>query len=112
MLFIKVKSQFEWFHKYKNAPKEVEFLRNLHRHNFGIIVKIEVNDLDRELEYFLVKREIDKIIQKFKKDSKQEESCETMAEYILDFLELKYKNRPIEVEVNEDGDCGSIINNF
>lgn len=112
MKFIKVKTQFEGFHKYENAPEEVSFLRNRHRHVFGLTVKIQVTESDRELEYFLVLKDVKTLIKKYLKQTKETESCEMIAEFFLDYLETKYRNRRIEVEVSEDDENSSLVDNF
>ena len=111
MTLIKIKTQFEDYHYWSEAPKEVCFLQNLHRHLFYVIVKIQVRNDDRELEYFITKRIIDKVIKESVIPMEPSKSCEMMAEKLLDFLELDYPDRFIEVEVNEDNENGSIINN-
>lgn len=113
MKYIQVKNQFEFFHKWENAPKEVEFLRNLHRHMFYVKTFITVDENDRELEFFMVQRDIEAIITNLKKDLPETSSCEDMAEYILDCLEAgkNYKNRLIQVFVSEDEENGSGVDN-
>lgn len=114
MLAVKIKTQFEGFHCWPEAPEEVKFLRDLHRHMFYVKVVIEVKDNDRELEFFILQRRINKMIVTMKEDleKKQRMSCESMAEYLLDFLEIQYPSRKMEVEVNEDNENGSIANNL
>lgn len=108
-----MRTSFEWFHKWVKAPKEVAFLRNEHRHLFGVVVEIEVTKNDRELEYFVVLKDIKMIITNYVQVPKNKKaSCETMAEIILDLLETKYTGRRISVEVNEDGENGSVVDNY
>lgn len=111
MLYIKVKTQFEGFHRWKEAPKDVKFLQNLHRHIFNVVVQIQVIENNRELEYFQVKKQLDNIINLYKKSTKETESCEMIAEFILDWLEEKYPYKIIQIEVSEDNENGSIIDN-
>jgi len=111
MLAVKIKTQFEDFHNWPDAPDEVAFLRSRHRHIFYVVVKIQVLDEDRDIEYFMAKREIDKIIGKQIIPMEERKSCENMSSVILDFLEVVYPKRFIEVEVNEDNENGSVINN-
>lgn len=112
MKFVKIKTQFEGFHQYKDAPEEVSFLRNRHRHLFIVTVKIGVDKSNRELEYFMVLKDVKVLIKKFLKETKETESCEMIAEFFLDYLETKYTNRKIEIEVSEDGENGSGVNNY
>lgn len=110
--YIKIKTNFVGMHKWDNAPEEVSFLRNLHRHIFNVNVKIEVLHNDRELEYFMFKKTVDNyichnIIPKLWKDPRM--SCEMMAEPIVNWIINTYAGREIEVEVNEDNENGSIV---
>ena len=104
--FIKVKSQFVGFHRYVNAPDEVAFLRNPHRHIFHVTARIEVFHDDRELEFFLVKKEIGKFIDGYTFANKQNlGSCEMMAQsFVRQIRSLYGLNREICVEVSEDGE--------
>lgn len=112
MKFIKVKTQFEGFHKYANAPEKVKFLRERHRHMFGVSVKMEVTESNRELEYFLVLEDVKFLVKKYLKQTTETDSCEMIAEFFLDYLETKYKNRMIEVEISEDNENSGIVNNY
>ena len=44
---IKIRTQFEFVHCWKDAPEEVQFLRYLHRHDFLVSCEIEVFPNDR-----------------------------------------------------------------
>ena len=109
--YIKIKTQFEAYHSWPNAPEEVAFLRHLHRHLFKCVVKIEVNHSDRELEFFIFKKEVDKLIKRMLKSLRNEKSCEQMASWLLNKLKEEY-SRYIQVEVSEDGENSAIVNNF
>ena len=92
-------------HYYKDAPEEVAYLRNLHRHLFKVKVTIEVYHNDREIEFHL--------FQKFLIENGNlnfdYRSCEMIAEDLLEIVKSKYPNRTISVEVSEDGECGAIL---
>ena len=45
--------EVEGFHYYPNAPKEVAFLGDNHRHTFVITAGYRVEDLNREKEIFI-----------------------------------------------------------
>lgn len=106
--FIFVKNQFEGFHRYKDAPDEVSFLRNLHRHIFYVKVTIQVFHNERELEFFIIKRNIEKFIDE--NNFFDNASCEYIAERIYNFIYDVYKNnRKICVEVSEDNENGAIV---
>lgn len=60
---IVVKTQFEAIHCWPECPiKEVAFLKNPHRHVFYVIVKWVVNHNDRDKEFIIMKRELDRFI--------------------------------------------------
>jgi hypothetical protein len=114
MKYIKVKTQFEAQHQWKKAPEQVKFLRSLHRHIFYVSAKIEVEHNDRALEFFMVKKKIDQIIFEIllkKGKNKIVQSCEDSAEVILDYLEIYYPKRRIEVVVSEDHENEAGVNN-
>lgn len=94
------------FHKYENAPEEVAFLRNNHRHVFHIEAKIEVWDDDRELEFFIVQNHINSVLFQLSSES----SCEMKAKKLLKLLIEKYGiNRRYQVSVFEDNENGAEV---
>lgn len=127
---IKVTLPVEGFHRWLDAPDEVAFLRNYHRHLFKIEAVITVMEDDRELEFFLVQKKIREFIQdhivmqdmmlqlNFDWEDFYEEtgygdnedvlvinSCESFASYLIKRLANTYGlNRYIRVEVWEDGE--------
>jgi hypothetical protein len=52
----------EGFHYWQNAPDSVDFLRSNHRHIFNIKGWYDVEDLDREVEIFLLQWEVSKYV--------------------------------------------------
>lgn len=103
--FITVKNQFDDIHCYPNAPEEVKFLQNEHRHTFMVESTIQVFHEDRELEFYIVKDFIETLIPKIK-NGQISKSCENIASFILDELYSKYsvdQSREITVSVSEDG---------
>ena len=107
--FIKVRTQFEGFHHYPKAGEidpRIQFLENNHRHIFKVEVKIGVTHLDRELEFFLVKWEIENFIQSGNQNHK---SCEMIALDIVEFVQHKFGDRYCEVVVSEDGESDGIV---
>ena len=103
MYYIKVKTEVQGFHRYKNAPEEVGFLRNFHRHLFKVEAKIKVDHKNRDEEFFLIKKKIDQYLEENYKDVYFEESCEEMAGHIMEFLREELLNC-LRVEVSEDGE--------
>lgn len=114
---IKVQFDFEGFHSYSGAPSEVEFLKNLHRHLFNIKVTIEVTHEDRELEFFIVRRQLIDLVNRLYPD-KVVGSCEMMAKDIYHFVKHSYKkldktgDRLVEVEVSEDKENSGLVSDL
>lgn len=107
--YIKVRTQFEGFHRYPNAGSidpRITFLESDHRHIFKVEAKISVTHDDRELEFFLVKWSIEDFI---KSGDQNHKSCEMIAREIADFLISKYGTRYYEVIVSEDGESDGIV---
>jgi len=108
--FIKVRTEFEGFHRYPGAGSidpRIGFLENEHRHMFKVEVKISVTHDDRELEFFLVKWALQEFIKAGDQDHK---SCEMIATDILNnHLLPKYGERYYEVVVSEDGESDGIV---
>lgn len=75
-------------------------------------VEVSIEGKDRELEFFTVKEDVDNIIKNFLKEAKNTESCEIVAEYILDWLEIKYDTRKIKIKIFEDNKNRAEINNY
>lgn len=100
--YVVVKTQFEAFHRYVNAPECVKFLRSFHRHIFFVKVYVEIS-ADREVEFFMLKKEIDNFIEDNFSSRKMDLSCEAMAEEILTYF------RADMVGVYEDNENGSEV---
>lgn len=120
--YIRVHTTFEGVHNYPIAPAGVTDLRSLHRHIFHVRLKVSVTHDDRELEFFLVKHQIDKVIRElYSTDDKQNEfapafnlgakSCEMMAKDIYKalFRDLRFGERECEIEVSEDDNNAAIV---
>jgi hypothetical protein len=108
--FIKVRTEFEGYHYYRNAStidSRIKFLENEHRHIFKVEVKISVDHYNRELEFFLVKWSLQEFI---KGGNMNHKSCEMIALDILEnHLKPKYGERFYEVVVSEDGESDGIV---
>lgn len=110
--FVEIKTNYEFFHKWENAPEEVSFLRNLHRHIFYVTVKMEVFHNDRDIEFFMLKNDINKIIDDLKKTWPETISCEQMAIDIRIILKQKYSfriNRFTSIKISEDNENSAIV---
>jgi hypothetical protein len=102
--------QFEGIHKYpaaleNPALKDVDFLGYPHRHQFHVKAELEVFHDDRDLEFILVKRDLQKSILSgiLQLDHK---SCEMISDDIANYLKAKYPKRWICIDVSEDGENG------
>ena len=112
--FVKVKTDFVSIHCWKDAPEQVAFLRNLHRHIFYVTLKLEVEHDDREVEFFMLKEDLTLIVSDCKTKWPETTSCEQMAHDICKALKRnpKYSGRDMIVEVSEDNECSAIVENF
>jgi hypothetical protein len=99
--------QKEGIHKYPNAPAGVEFLQHPHRHMFHFRVEIDVFHNDRDIEFILFKRELERLYSDgiLELDYK---SCEMMADDLADYIYNKYPRRNFLIEISEDGENGAI----
>jgi len=109
--YIKVRTAFEGFHHYPNAgdiDPRIKFLEDTHRHMFHVSVKISVTHHDRELEFFLVKWELEKFIASGNQDNS---SCEMIGNRILaeHLIPIYGADRYYEVVVSEDGESDGIV---
>lgn len=106
---IRVRTRFEDFHKWEDAPDEVAFLRSLHRHEFHVTAKIGVSHQDRQIEFIMYKRWLDQFILDQVKPMPPTKSCEMMATRIIEGTLTEYGDRFIAVEVSEDGENGGMV---
>ena len=104
--FIWVTFQKEGIHKYPDAPEGVEFLKYPHRHIFHFKVELEVFHDDRDVEFILFKRELEKLFADgtLQLDYK---SCEMIADDLAFYIQAKYPKRDLVITVSEDGENGA-----
>ncbi|PWB51204.1 MAG: hypothetical protein C3F06_10305 [Candidatus Methanoperedenaceae archaeon] len=110
-IFIEINTRFEGIHRWDNAPEAVFFLRNAHRHEFHVQARIQAYHDDRELEFILVKKQIEMWVRALSFDLGQK-SCEMLAKELAAFLLEKYgndKQRHVEVRISEDGENGALV---
>lgn len=112
--FIGVSLQKEGIHNYPDAPEGVEFLRHPHRHMFHFEIEVAVTHDDREIEFILFKRDIDR----FLNDGENwgHRSCEMICDVINRYVRTTYGNRHMNIKVSEDGEnwarCEYIANEW
>lgn len=101
----------EGIHCYPNAKtdpalKEVSFLGNSHRHLFYFKVYVGVGHLDRQIEFILLKRELQNLYGS--QLNANNKSCEMLANELMDYLNINYPDRPAKVYVFEDNENGAL----
>lgn len=111
--FIWVTFQREGIHMYPAAltdPKlaSVSFLGYPHRHIFHFRVELEVFHDDRDVEFIMLKRELEKL---FDEGTLQlnHKSCEMIANDLSEYIKVHYPKRIYIIEVSEDGENGCRI---
>lgn len=97
------------FHRYPDAPEEVKYLRDMHRHVFMFKVEVTVHHDDREIEFHMFKNWLTSLYEG--EMSVDHKSCEMLAEELLVKLLHKYNctDRDIQITVSEDGECGATL---
>ena len=109
MMMITVKAQKKGCHCYPDAPEEVAFLRDMHRHVFHVEAEIQVFRDDRELEFFIVQKQLESILDEIFGENILSMSCEFIAVSVrLKLLERfpGVTHRRVNVRVSEDAECG------
>ena len=126
---IKVKFQKEGVHIFPGAdtdPKyatggwdDVSFLGYPHRHIFHFYIMVGVTHNDRDIEFIQFKRELERLYSEGSDVAPSNtevlqldyRSCEMIAEDLINYIEHKYPNRAVRVEVYEDDENGAILEN-
>lgn len=98
--------QKEGIHCYPAAPEGVEFLKHPHRHMFHHKIYIEVFHNDRDLEFILVKREIESWYDTGVLEL-DHQSCEMISDNLFAKIYAKWPHRKVVIEISEDGENGS-----
>jgi len=81
---IKIKTQFQAFHRWKDAPDHVSFLRDYHRHIFNVELEIQVKHDDRDVEFFTIKKAVDLYLKQEYEGRKFDYGCEAIAREICE----------------------------
>lgn len=112
--FIFVTFQHEGIHMYPAAATdpalaEVSFLGYPHRHMFHFRVEMEVKHNDRDVEFILLKRELESLYSQGNNSVLllNGKSCEMIAEELADYIVASYPGRELVIEVSEDGENGA-----
>ena len=109
--------QFEGIHCYPEAPLEVEYLREPHRHIFDVEVEMDVFGDDREIEFIMLGHRIKKYIKSFPHDKHDvvqlgnwswEKVANKIADELLSVIP-RSDQRDIIVTVMEDRENGATV---
>lgn len=115
-IFIKVRNRFYAIHNWATCPhQDVLFLKNIHRHEFFVYVKVEVGHSNRDIEFLQLQCDIDATINTLYQKSNllkntyllESKSCEMIANDIYKMLKDKYNI--VSIEIGEDGENFGII---
>lgn len=100
--FVVIKTQFPAIHRYPEATGQTAYLRHSHRHVFYVVMKWEVQDNNREIEFLKKKTEANRFIFEELYDFNIGElSCEDLAELLAKKFEANF------VSVFEDNENGA-----
>lgn len=103
-----IAARFEGFHRWKGAPDDVAFLRDYHRHQFGVQVTINVTRGDREVEFFQAQRVLNSVLTNRFRHKRFEFSCEQLAERIG--RDMVFNGFYVSsVSVDEDGENAGLV---
>lgn len=100
-----VKSQFTALHWYPDAPEEVSFLRHPHRHIFYVEMYFRETE-DRQIEFFMMKSEVNTQLEDCYNDCEFSKSCEMIAEELLNAFQ---HDGAYKVKVWEDNENGAEV---
>ena len=109
MTKIFVPFQFWAHHRWKDAPENLDYLREYHRHLFICRVELEVNQLDREISFEDVQIYLDHHVLGQYRDRLLEYSCETIADKLIHSFHTRFGARWYSVMVSEDGINGAVV---
>lgn len=105
--------QKEGIHKYPAAADDpklagVSFLAHPHRHMFHFRVELEVFHDDRDVEFILLKRELEGL---YTTGTLQlnNMSCEMIARELLTYIQETYRGRNCTINVSEDNENGCTL---
>lgn len=96
-------TEFQGWHRWKDAPDEVSYLASFHRHIFHVKLTLKVEHQNRAIEFISLKQKVNEFIAKKWANRYFEESCEQIAACLLTNFGA------YQVEVSEDGENGAIV---
>lgn len=95
-------------HQYLAAPDDVQYLRAPHRHLFKFKVSIQVWHADREIEFHQFLNWVEGLYSGEQSLSLNNSSCEMISDSLAAIIQSRYPDRLLQIEVWEDGECGSV----
>lgn len=95
-------------HQYTAAPDDVQYLRAPHRHLFKFKVSIQVWHDDREIEFHQFLNWVEGLYSGEQSLSLNNSSCEMISDSLAATIQSRYPDRLLQIEVWEDGECGSV----
>ncbi len=106
--YVEVSFTAEGWHRWPRAPARRKYLRTRHRHLFHVLVRIEVKDQKREVEFHDL---LDQAKAAFGTGDFGSKPCESMAEELVQHFRERpdYKGRAMMASVSEDGECGAVV---
>ena len=110
-----VKTQFEGFHCWPEAPDDVAFLRTLHRHQFGVQLTLCLPaGSTRQFEFFQVQRDLSYLCARLAAHMKHFNcmSCEDMAARLGDTAADKpyaWREFLLSISVSEDEENSATV---
>lgn len=104
-----VKTTFEGWHAWPDAPAHRAYLRATHRHLFHVTVGLRVMHDDREVEFHDLQ---DCVRVCLPSPQLGAQSCEMIAKAIWEGVSARFPGRSGFVEVSEDGEVGATVNFF
>lgn len=104
--FVKIKTDFEATHNWPECPFDsVSFLRNEHRHKIFITVEIKTDE-DRQLEFFMLKNDVEEMIDSLFGTEKVKRlgrtSMEEICSKLLGKLKTSIGDTDMIIEASED----------
>ncbi len=108
MKMIWVTFQKKGFHRYPDAPEDVSYLREVHRHIFKFKVGVEVTHDNRDIEFHQFLNWLEGLFAEsvLNVDYK---SCEMIANDIYAKIEEEFGALRCFISVAEDGECGAFM---
>lgn len=108
-----VRTRFAALHHWPDAPDEVAYLRDPHRHTFHVTLAVSQTHADRDVEYLTLRRVLDGMIMARYEHGNVfgnlgTKSCEMIATEIVEWATM-HGYHPRYCEVFEDGENGARV---